>query len=74
MRDADDRLDALITELRAFMREREWSTFHDPKNLSMLLASEAGELVSLLRWVPNAEVNCFASVRSTTSRNIGPKH
>lgn len=59
MRDADDRLDALITELRAFMREREWSTFHDPKNLSMLLASEAGELVSLLRWVPNAEADAY---------------
>lgn len=59
MPDAPDRLEALVTDLRAFMREREWSTFHDPKNLSMLLASEAGELVSLLRWVPNAESDAY---------------
>lgn len=55
----DDRLDMLMSDLRAFMHDREWSKFHDPKNLSMLLASEAGELVSLLRWVPNQESDAF---------------
>lgn len=50
-----DRLDALNEELRRFVEEREWGAFHDPKNLAMLLASEAGELLAELRWVPNAE-------------------
>lgn len=50
-----DRLDALNAELRRFVDERGWDAFHDPKNLAMLLASEAGELLAELRWVPSAE-------------------
>ena len=45
--------------LRRFTTERDWTRFHDPKNLAMLLASEAGELVALLRWIPNAEADAF---------------
>lgn len=44
-------------QVRAFMREREWAAFHDPKNLAMALASEAGELVAELRWVPNSDAD-----------------
>ena len=36
-----DRLDTFRQELRDFVAERDWRRFHDPKNLSMLLASEA---------------------------------
>ena len=38
-----------------FARERNWSQYHDPKNLSMLLGSEAGELLAEFRWVSNVE-------------------
>ncbi len=48
---APDRLDSLIAELRAFVCERDWEQFHDPKNLAMCLASEAGELLAEYRWV-----------------------
>jgi len=44
---------SLVEELRAFVSERDWSQFHDPKNLAMLLASEAGELLAEYRWVRN---------------------
>src|SRR6478752_344932 len=44
-------IEALVGELRAFVAERDWSQFHDPKNLVMLLASEVGELVAEYRWV-----------------------
>jgi len=44
---------SLVDELRAFVAERDWSQFHDPKNLAMLLASEAGELVAEYRWIMN---------------------
>jgi dCTP diphosphatase len=44
-------LDELIAALRAFTAARDWTQFHDPKNLAMLLASEAGELVAEYRWV-----------------------
>lgn len=34
----------------AFAREREWEQFHSPKNLSMALAAEAGELMEHFLW------------------------
>ncbi len=54
-----DPFESLLSELRAFVAEREWQKFHDPKNLSMAVASEAGELVALLRWVRNDEADAF---------------
>jgi NTP pyrophosphatase (non-canonical NTP hydrolase) len=59
-------LERVMTLLRQFTAERDWGQFHDPKNLAMLLASEAGELVALLRWVPNGEADAF--VRAAGSR------
>jgi dCTP diphosphatase len=44
-------LESLLTALRQFVAERDWAQFHDPKNLAMLVASEAGELVAEYRWV-----------------------
>ena len=37
--------------LRHFTTDRDWHQFHTPKNLAMALASEAGELVALYRWL-----------------------
>jgi len=51
---------AFVEELRAFVAERDWSQFHDPKNLAMLLASEAGELVAEYRWVRNDDADAFS--------------
>ena len=48
---------SFLDELRAFVAERDWSQFHDPKNLAMLLASEAGELLAEYRWVPNQQAD-----------------
>jgi NTP pyrophosphatase (non-canonical NTP hydrolase) len=45
-------LDELTASLRQFVAARDWQQFHDPKNLAMLVASEAGELVAEYRWVP----------------------
>jgi NTP pyrophosphatase (non-canonical NTP hydrolase) len=59
-------IERIVSRLRAFTAERDWGTFHDPKNLAMLLASEAGELTALLRWVGNAEADAF--VRSDEHR------
>jgi dCTP diphosphatase len=51
---------SLLAELRAFVAERDWSQFHDPKNLAMLLASEAGELLAEYRWIPNQRADDFS--------------
>ena len=38
-------------QLRAFVDERQWTQFHSPKNLSMALSAEAGELLELFQWL-----------------------
>jgi len=52
-----DRLADLQSRLRQFSEERDWGQFHDPKNLAMAIASEAGELVAELRWVNSADAD-----------------
>ena len=52
-------LASLLDALRRFNDERAWAKFHDPKNLVMLLASEVGELVALLRWVAGPDADAF---------------
>lgn len=47
-------IEELEEQVLAFADARDWSQFHDPKNLIMALASEVGELSDLFRWVPNA--------------------
>ena len=48
-----------LTELResiaAFASARDWEQFHSPKNLSMALACEAGELMEHFLWLDPEE-------------------
>jgi NTP pyrophosphatase (non-canonical NTP hydrolase) len=44
-------LDDLRRRLRAFADARDWEQFHSPKNLSMALAAEAGELLEHCQWL-----------------------
>lgn len=55
-----DRLDESMVRLRAFVAEREWEQFHDPKNLAMAVASEAGELLAEYRWIANAGADAWS--------------
>jgi NTP pyrophosphatase (non-canonical NTP hydrolase) len=36
---------------RQFAKEREWEQFHTPKNLSMALSAEVGELLEIFQWL-----------------------
>ena len=60
--------ETLLRELRAFVAERDWDKFHDPKNLSMAVSSEAGELLALFRWVRGEEADAFARVPENHER------
>jgi NTP pyrophosphatase (non-canonical NTP hydrolase) len=51
---------SLVEELRVFVAERDWGQFHDPKNLAMLLASEAGELLAEYRWVASEKADALS--------------
>ena len=61
-------LDELTTALRAFADARDWRQFHDPKNLAMLVASEAGELCAEYRWVPGDEADARSSEPAARAR------
>ncbi|MFA6034094.1 MAG: nucleotide pyrophosphohydrolase [Myxococcota bacterium] len=60
--DRPKNLEDILDLLRAFVAERDWAQFHDPKNLVMALASEVGELTALFRWVAGTEADGFAAV------------
>lgn len=71
---AQDRLEQLLGELRTFVRDREWEQFHDPKNLAIAVASEAGELLAEYRWVPNTDSDSHstdAEARRRIAAEIG---
>jgi NTP pyrophosphatase (non-canonical NTP hydrolase) len=54
----------LKTEIRAFADARDWEQFHTPKNLSMAVAGEAGELVAEFQWLTSEQ-----STRSNMSQD-----
>ena len=54
-------IEVLKSEIRAFADARKWEIFHTPKNLSMAIAGEAGELVSEFQWL-TAEESTLASL------------
>jgi dCTP diphosphatase len=41
----------LAAEIKKFADARDWDRFHTPKNLSMAVAGEAGELVAEFQWL-----------------------
>ncbi len=54
-----------IAELKArvlaFVRERDWEQFHSPKNLSMALAAETGELMEHFLWATAEQSHAIAT-------------
>ena len=44
-------LKAYQQRIAQFAKERDWDQFHSPKNLSMALAVEAGELMEIFQWM-----------------------
>lgn len=48
-------MNELIESLRKFAEERDWEQYHSPKNLSMALTVEAGELMEHMQWLTEEE-------------------
>ena len=53
--DSNTTVAELKSRILAFARERDWEQFHAPKNLSMALAAEAGELMEHFLWATPAQ-------------------
>jgi NTP pyrophosphatase (non-canonical NTP hydrolase) len=49
--DQQSTLSDLRNVVAEFVDERDWRQFHSPKNLSMALAIEAGELMEHFQWI-----------------------
>jgi dCTP diphosphatase len=50
-----DPIEDLQRRIREFAQERDWEQFHTPKNLSMALSGEVGELVEIFQWLTPEE-------------------
>jgi NTP pyrophosphatase (non-canonical NTP hydrolase) len=51
----------LTVRIRAFADARDWEKFHTPKNLTMAIAGEAGELAAEFQWL-TAEESALGSL------------
>ena len=63
-----DSLENLRTKLDAFAAARDWDQFHNPKNLAMALAGEAGELLEHFQWLtPDQAANLPPDTRDAVA-------
>ncbi len=47
--------------VQQFVDQRDWQSFHNPKNLAMSLAIEAGELMEHFQWLTPEEAAAVAA-------------
>jgi NTP pyrophosphatase (non-canonical NTP hydrolase) len=63
----------LKTLLQQFADARDWNQFHTPKNLSMALAGESGELLEIFQWMSDSEslsAKSDAAIREKTAHEL----
>ncbi len=53
--DASTPVADLKAAIAEFAKVRRWEPYHSPKNLTMALASEVGELCEVFRWMTEQE-------------------
>ena len=61
LHDSATTISDLKTRVLAFVRERDWEQFHSPKNLSMALAAETGELMEHFLWATPEQSRAIAA-------------
>ncbi|VTR94726.1 MazG nucleotide pyrophosphohydrolase domain protein OS=Pseudomonas fluorescens Q8r1-96 GN=PflQ8_5124 PE=4 SV=1: MazG [Gemmata massiliana] len=63
--DATTPVESLKDGIRRFATVRGWEPYHTPKNLTMALASEVGELCDIFRWLTAEESVAVAANPAT---------
>ncbi len=48
-------IETLKERVRRFVRKRDWEKYHNPKDLAIAIAVEAGELLELFQWMRESE-------------------
>ena len=59
--------------MKDFVETRDWQKFHNPKNLSMALAAEVGELLEIFQWMSDTDslgAGSLASIKEKTSHEL----
>lgn len=51
----NDNIEDIQATLRKFASDRDWEQFHSPKNLSMALSVEVGELMEHFQWLTDKQ-------------------
>lgn len=51
-----DRYKQLVEGIKTFCDDRDWSQFHDPKNLAISLQLEASEVLELFQWTKDNQM------------------
>lgn len=51
-----DRLEEISKDIQSFYKDRDWSQFHDPKNLAISLNLEASEVLELFQWTQDNNI------------------
>lgn len=51
-----DSIRDLTARIQAFVDAREWRCYHNPKDLSVAIAAEAGELMQHFVWQQDAQI------------------
>jgi NTP pyrophosphatase (non-canonical NTP hydrolase) len=64
-------LPQLTRRVRDFAHARDWEQFHTPKNLSMALAGEVGELLAELQWLTEDQAREVMSDEEAAERLRG---
>jgi NTP pyrophosphatase (non-canonical NTP hydrolase) len=52
----DDKFQELVAQIQKFSDDRDWSQFHDPKNLAISLNLEASEVLELFQWTKDNQL------------------
>ena len=63
-----DSLRDLSARINNFVNARDWAQFHSPKNLSMAMIVEAGEVVEHFQWMTEAQ---SAHLDAKTQHEVG---
>lgn len=64
-------LNELASELRRFADERQWASFHTPKNLAAALIVEAAELLEHFQWLtPEQSQDLSPATRQEVAHEI----
>jgi dCTP diphosphatase len=56
-----DQLEMLRERMAKFAAKRDWDQFHNPKNLAMALAGEAGEVLEHFQWLTFEQASALPS-------------